>query len=121
MAKDLELAYLIDAYSPVLTQKQQEVIELYYSDDLSLSEIALNSGISRQGVRDSIKRAEAVMLELEDKLGYAALLRTLNEKLEKIRSSAKNILIQNELLDYSEKIKASADEIIAVVDEIEND
>ena len=54
MAKNLEISYLLDFYSEMLTQKQREVIEYYYNDDLSLSEIAMNEGITRQGVRDSI-------------------------------------------------------------------
>ena len=51
MAKNLEISYLLDFYSEMLTQKQREVIEYYYNDDLSLSEIAMNEGITRQGVR----------------------------------------------------------------------
>ena len=62
MAKNLEISYLLDFYSEMLTQKQREVIEYYYNDDLSLSEIAMNEGITRQGVRDSIKRAESQLL-----------------------------------------------------------
>ena len=69
MAKNLEISYLLDFYSEMLTQKQREVIEYYYNDDLSLSEIAMNEGITRQGVRDSIKRAESQLLEMEERLG----------------------------------------------------
>lgn len=58
MAKNLEIALLFDFYGEMLTDKQRDVVELYYNDDLSLSEIAENEGITRQGVRDSIKRAE---------------------------------------------------------------
>lgn len=56
MAKNLEITVLYDFYGDLLTEKQQEVIELYYNEDLSLAEIAALSGITRQGVRDSIKR-----------------------------------------------------------------
>ena len=49
--KNLEVAYLLDYYGGMLTEKQREVVELYYNEDLSLSEIAENSGISRQGER----------------------------------------------------------------------
>ena len=59
MAKNLEISLLFDFYGDMLTEKQRDVVELYYNDDLSLSEIAENEGITRQGVRDSIKRAEA--------------------------------------------------------------
>ena len=64
MAKNLEISYLLDFYGDVLTDKQRDVMEQYYNDDFSLSEIAENFGISRQGVRDAIKRGETTMLEL---------------------------------------------------------
>ena len=49
MAKNLEISFLLDFYGEMLTQKQREVIEYYYNDDLSLAEIADNEGITRQG------------------------------------------------------------------------
>ena len=61
------MTMLFDFYGDVLTDRQKEFYDLYYNEDLSLSEIAENSGISRQGVRDVIVRAEAVLTELEDK------------------------------------------------------
>ena len=80
MAKDLEISFLLDFYGDMLTEKQREVIEFYYNEDLSLSEIADNEGITRQGVRDSIKRAEAQLLDMEQRLG-----------LEQIRDAAQSI------------------------------
>ena len=50
MAKDLEMGYLLDFYGEVLTEKQREMLRQYYNDDLSLSEIGENFGITRQGV-----------------------------------------------------------------------
>ena len=52
MAKDLEMGYLLDFYGEVLTEKQREMLRQYYNDDLSLSEIGENFGITRQGARD---------------------------------------------------------------------
>ena len=46
MAKNLEISFLLDFYGEMLTQKQREVIEYYYNDDLSLAEIADNEGIT---------------------------------------------------------------------------
>ena len=63
------MTMLFDFYGELLTDRQREFFDLYYNEDLSLSEIAENSGISRQGVRDVIVRAEAVMQEVEDKTG----------------------------------------------------
>lgn len=71
MAKNLDIAVLLDFYGEMLTVKQRSFLEYYYNDDLSLSEIAENEGITRQGVRDTIKRAEAQLAELEGRLGLA--------------------------------------------------
>lgn len=70
--KNLDISVLLDHYGPMLTDKQREVIDLYYNDDLSLAEIAEQEGISRQGVRDNIKRAEGQLLEMEEALHCAA-------------------------------------------------
>ena len=72
MAKNLRIALLLDYYGELLTPKQQQVISFYYNDDLSLSEIAQNEGITRQGVRDAIKRGEEELRNFEEKLGMAA-------------------------------------------------
>lgn len=63
------MTMLFDFYGEILTERQKEFFDLYYNEDLSLSEIAENAGISRQGVRDVIVRAEAAMQELEDRTG----------------------------------------------------
>ena len=67
MAKDLEMGYLLDFYGEVLTEKQREMLRQYYNDDLSLSEIGENFGITRQGARDAIKHGETTLKELEEK------------------------------------------------------
>lgn len=81
--KNLKIALLLDYYSPLLTEKQREVIDLYYNEDLSLSEIAEHAQITRQGVRDCIKRGEQTLLELEGALALAgkstALLKIADE------------------------------------------
>ncbi|MGI6003869.1 MAG: YlxM family DNA-binding protein [Christensenellales bacterium] len=63
---------LLAVYGPVLTRRQQEIMTLYLDDDLSLAEIAQMHGVSRQGVHDTIRRAQHVLDELEEKLGFAA-------------------------------------------------
>ena len=74
MAKDLEMGYLLDFYGEVLTEKQREMLRQYYNDDLSLSEIGENFGITRQGARDAIK----------EKVGFAARYRRVQQKLEEL-------------------------------------
>jgi predicted DNA-binding protein YlxM (UPF0122 family) len=110
-SKDLRFSKLLDFYAPVLTEKQQNAAYAYYNDDLSLGEIAENEGISRQGVRDNIKRAEAVMLELENQIHllsraekYFALsdkLALLTDEIDaeiKARGSLAAIHTRNELI-----------------------
>ena len=70
--KPLEMSLLFDFYGETLTEKQRELFDLYYNEDLSLAEIAEHAGITRQGVRDSIKRAEHTLREMEEKLGLVA-------------------------------------------------
>lgn len=78
--KNLKLACLLDFYGEVLSERKQSVLSLYYNEDLSLAEIAEEIGISRQGVRDLIKKAEEELLFLEEKLG---LEKKFNEALAK--------------------------------------
>ena len=84
MAKDFEMGYLLDFYGEVLTPKQREMLRQYYNDDLSLSEIGENFGITRQGARDAIKHGEMTLKELEAKVGFAARYRRVQEKLEEL-------------------------------------
>lgn len=67
--KVLEISMLYDFYGELLTDKQKDVIELYYNDDLSLGEISETLGISRQGVYDMIKRSEKQLHRYEERLG----------------------------------------------------
>jgi predicted DNA-binding protein YlxM (UPF0122 family) len=69
MPKVARIALLYDFYGKLLTDKQQNIIELYYNQDLSLGEIAEENGISRQAIHDIIKRAETTLEEYEEKLG----------------------------------------------------
>lgn len=71
-SKPLEMSLLFDFYGETLTEKQRELFDLYYNEDLSLAEIAEHAGITRQGVRDSVKRAEHALHEMEQKLGLVA-------------------------------------------------
>ena len=88
MAKNLEVSFLLDFYGEMLTQKQHDFLVYYYDEDLSLSEIAENEGITRQGVRDVIVRAEAYMTEIEDKTGLVRRFMQRTPHLERIEAAA---------------------------------
>ena len=66
--KDLHVSELLDIYGSLLTERHRELLDLYYNQDLSLGEIAAEVGISRQGVRDSIKKAEEELSFFEERL-----------------------------------------------------
>ena len=66
--KIMQLAELIDVYAELLSDRHQRLLDLYYNQDLSLGEIAEDVGISRQGVRDSLKKAERELYFFESKL-----------------------------------------------------
>ena len=95
VAKNLEISFLLDFYGDVLTERQREVMEQYYNDDLSLAEIADNFGITRQGVRDSIKRGEGIILDLEQKVGFAARYRAVQQGVAQLESLARSIRFAN--------------------------
>lgn len=68
MEKKVEVSILCQIYGKLLTEKQYEFIDDYYNNDLSLSEIAENNNITRQAVRDVIKKGESKLFEFEEKL-----------------------------------------------------
>lgn len=115
MAKDLNISFLLDFYGDMLTDKQREVIDFYYNDDLSLSEIAENEGITRQGVRDAIKHAEAQLMEMEERLGFAGRYQAVSDGLKEIRGAAERIAEYNDHYSCSREIGDNAQHILQTV------
>ena len=69
--KNMNISFLLDFYGDVLDEKPRTLLDLYYNEDLSLAEIAESEGMTRQGVRHVVKKAEQELLFLENKLGLA--------------------------------------------------
>lgn len=84
--KDWNISYLLDFYGEILSEKKRGVMEMYYNEDLSLSEIAEQIGISRQGVRDIVKKTEEELFFWEEKLGLAKRDLELRGRAERILS-----------------------------------
>mgnify|MGYP004589883989 CR=1 FL=1 len=112
-SKNLSIGTLLEFYLPLLTKKQADALDYYYNDDLSLSEIAENEGITRQGVRDAIKRAEAQLFDMEKKLGFAKRSKQLKESFDEIMKCADainnynmNISLSREINDAVVRIKS---------------
>ena len=78
MEKKVEISMLWQIYGKLLTEKQYEYIDYYYNEDLSLSEIAENNNITRQAVRDIIKKGERKLFEYEEKLLF--MKKTINQE-----------------------------------------
>lgn len=100
--KNLEIGYLLDFYGELLTERKRLVMDMYYNEDLSLSEIAAEIDISRQGVRDIIKKCEDELMFYEEKLGLARKLKSV----ELTASELSDIAVAHDLPDeINEKIK----------------
>lgn len=119
MAKNLEISFLLDFYGDVLTEKQRDVMEQYYNDDLSLAEIADNFGITRQGVRDSIKRGEGIILELEQKVGFAGRYRAVQQGVIQLESLAREIKFSNDnSYTPNPEVDRAVSEMLAIIGRI---
>ncbi len=117
MAEDYKLSLLLDFYGGMLTETQREMFEFYYNDDLSLSEIAENEGITRQGVRDSVKRAESQLTDMENRLGLVGRFYKMSGDFKKIHEAAAKIKDCNGHNVYARDIEENADRILAVTEE----
>ena len=113
------MTMLYDFYGELLTERQKEFFDLYYNEDLSLSEIAENNGISRQGVRDVIVRAEAVMTEIEDKTGLVKRYQQMRGLLESINENAGRIKEINYRQYENRDLELLADQIQQTVATLE--
>ena len=98
------MALLYDFYGGLLSERQRELCEYYYNDDLSLTEIAANTGITRQGVRDGLKKAEAILSDAEETLGFLAAWRTRRETVKAIEARLLEIGVADH--DISEALKS---------------
>lgn len=116
MEKNVEVSVLCQLYGKVLTEKQYEVLNDYYNNDLSLSEIAENNNISRQAVRDIIKKGENKLYELEENV---SLMKKILED-EKTVSKIQNMLNEIESIigldkKANKKIKDIKKELLKLI------
>ncbi len=116
MEKDLKFGALLDIYGGLLTERQAEALDYYYNEDYSLAEISELMNITRQGVRDFIKRGEATLTEADKKLRLSERFAALDE----IRSRADDIIMLNGRLSGSVNIHGLAKKIIEAADYIQN-
>lgn len=113
--KNMNISLLLDFYGEVLNEKQREILDLYFNEDLSLAEIAESSGLTRQGVRHVIKKAEEELTVLESKLGLANCFSTLGNAYDQI---AEHLLDVCELIAQDIEKKKIIDSLKAEIENI---
>ncbi len=112
MEKNVKVSILCQIYGKLLTKKQFEIITDYYDNDLSLSEIAENNQITRQAVRDIIKKSEKKLYELEEELSfmekqinYEKKINCIIEKIAQIQKEEVNLKNKENLEKIKEELK----------------
>lgn len=116
--KDYEIAMLLDFYGELLTEKQAKAMELYYNEDLSLAEIAEPLSISRQGVRDSIKRGEKQLLDLENTLGLLKRFKEIEKDVVNIKEMFSELKEYIDTYIHSAKLSGAVGEISDKIESI---
>ena len=114
MEKFVEQTLLYDFYGELLTERQQQVYESVVLEDYSLSEVAENLGISRQGVHDMIKRCNHTLEEYESRLHLVEKFLCIRKQVQKIKECADELKTMNsderlagrieDIVNYSDKI-----------------
>ena len=114
--KNLNISLLLDFYGDILTERQKDMLDFYYNDDLSLAEIADNYDISRQGVRSVLKKGENILINMEEKLHLAERFSSVQEKSSKIAIELEDLThyidneeISTKIMDLISQIKELAD------------
>lgn len=118
MDKNVKISLLYDFYRNLLTERQAESVDLYYNEDLSLAEIGEHMGITRQGVRDNIMRAEGTLIDAEERLGLAARFLSIRDDLERIDEIIREIEASPENKTLSDNIKHKINDILMIIQEI---
>ena len=110
----LEMTLLFDYYGELLTERQRACLDLRYNQDLSLSEIAQELGVSRQGVYDNLNRAESILQDMEEKTGFVRRAMQSRKSIRQILSAAQ------QLASYPDNtVSALADDILSAIQRLE--
>ena len=94
--KNIEVSTLLDFYAYLLTENQRQALSLYYNEDFSLAEIAESQGITRQGVRDTVQKAQTQLFELEKKLHLVQRFKDVEGKAQVILENVEKMLLTND-------------------------
>ncbi len=138
MAVNPEFSVLLDIYGNILTEKERSMLDYYYNDDLSLREISDNENaerrerrdlgeqtarendtITRQGVRDTIKRAENKLIAMEEKLGLVRKYREMSQIVAEIHKNAEKAAVRAYQTRSPKEIITAASEIDTLAEKLE--
>jgi predicted DNA-binding protein YlxM (UPF0122 family) len=114
MIERFEISILLDFYGDLLTEKQREIMDLYFNDDLSLAEISENNNTSRQAIHDIIKRCQKLLLDYENKLGLMKLNNNAKAKKKGLLSKVDSLndkITDLEMKNMIEEIKSDIIEL----------
>ncbi len=118
MERNVEVSLLFSFYRNLLTERQADTIDLYYNEDLSLAEIGDELGISRQGVRDNLKRAETTLYDVEKKLGLAKRFLEIKSQLTEIDKRIRELEESLETEKIPQETRKKINEILVAVAKI---
>lgn len=90
--KDMTIPLLMDLYGQVLSDRKRELLDYYYNEDYSLAEISEITGISRQGIRESVKKSEAELRALDTSLQLIKRTQVMDEKIARVRQEMQSVL-----------------------------
>lgn len=114
--KNLNISLLLDFYGDILSERQNEMLSMYYNEDCSLSEIADTFEISRQGVRSVLKKGETILTDMENKLHLASRFIKIRDKSTELATELKEINSCINNTDISKKIYFIINEINKMLD-----
>ncbi len=112
----LQLTLLYDFYGELLTEKQKQVYEMHYQNDLSLTEIGEELSISRQAVRDQLKRAERILQGYEEKLQLISRFQAQKKAVQEMKHIIEDMEKKNPdaaMVKAISKMKKIADDILS--------
>ncbi|HUS89471.1 MAG TPA: putative DNA-binding protein [Desulfosporosinus sp.] len=122
MEKLAKIALLADFYGPLLTEKQRNVWDLHYQEDLSLAEIAEVEHISRQAIHDLLKRTERILAEYEEKLGLVQRFWAEREKLMEVKTLSQGLNEQDftswSAWERHQQLRAMIDEVYVNISDV---
>ncbi len=111
MEKRVAVNWLMDFYGPLLTENRARLLRLYCEEDFSLSELAEEAGITRQGVHDALTRAQAQLEEYERKLGLVARYRRLESAVNECRDALSRVTPTGETRSALDEARRALDAI----------